>query len=123
MTCRVSKVNTRKMRAVIFSSRCIVLQMVISNNCAAFTVFLRRLVQSLVGGVIAGRGGEWRACSLVLSKKELNSRRPILTYWAIHKTQVQHCSGQRLWLSNLKEIVTQGYNKCDGSRLLFCGLM
>lgn len=44
------------MTGEMFLSHFIVLQMVILNDSAAFTVFPCRLVQSLVAGVIEGRG-------------------------------------------------------------------
>lgn len=46
----------------MFSARFIVLQMVILSDSAAFTVFRRRLVQSLVADVIEGRGEHAALC-------------------------------------------------------------
>ncbi len=50
------------MRMVMFSSHFIVLQMVILNNYAAFTVFRCRLVQLLLDGVIEERGERDTLC-------------------------------------------------------------
>ena len=46
----------------MFSARFIVLQMAIHSDSAAFTVFHRGLVQSLVASVIEGRGERAALC-------------------------------------------------------------